>query len=202
MTGPWWRTRIKLIFWADRRIRPLILADRRIYIPLFTPLFSLLSSRGCITRACFALHARSVDGETYPSPVPFFLALSRWEWLSCGEVTHSSSWWKKGRWHVVTGWKNWQLFLKPAHLTLWIRSSRLFPLITSNYILNTSKTFGSLKANSGSSNHVIHWIDRCLVYSKIKRLWRNSFLFACGLTAATIRTAQLLNLKRPRTIHN
>jgi len=27
-----------LIFWADQRIRPLILADRRIYIPLFTPL--------------------------------------------------------------------------------------------------------------------------------------------------------------------
>ena len=38
-----WRVRdgglgLSWFFWADRRIRPLILADRRIYIPLFNPL--------------------------------------------------------------------------------------------------------------------------------------------------------------------
>ena len=40
VTGPWWWIRIQLIFWADRRIQPLILADRRIFIPLFSPLLS------------------------------------------------------------------------------------------------------------------------------------------------------------------
>ena len=30
-------------FWADQRIQPLILADRRIYIPLFTPLLEILN---------------------------------------------------------------------------------------------------------------------------------------------------------------